>query len=144
MRNSDSLNGSTLIAFLVLGAVVVIRTPPSSRGSTLIMLLVVVAVMITLQTLGSGRLRSVMQAWADANGYKILHSRLCGLFQFMPLGWIFSTTRYQFVYHVAVYDESSHRIRSGWVRLGTRWGKWGGFASDFDGDAIEVKWEHEG
>ena len=115
------------------------------NGSTLIAVLVVVAVLIPLYILGSRQTRSLLQDWADANGYKILHWRVCGIFQFRPLGWILSTTRYQRVCHVAVYDGSRHRIRSGWVRLGRRWGKWGGFAADFDGDdAVEVKWEHEG
>jgi len=34
-----------------------------------------------------------------------------------------------------VYDESAHRIRAAWVRLGTRvWGV-------MEGDAVDVKWE---
>jgi hypothetical protein len=55
----------------------------------------------------------------------------------VPLSMLFTTSRYQIVYHVSVYDESSHRIRAAWVRLGTRY--WG----VMNGDAIEVKWEDE-
>jgi hypothetical protein len=55
----------------------------------------------------------------------------------MPLGMFFTTSRSQVVYHVAVYDGSLKRIRSGWVRLGTYW------TGAMDGDAIEVRWEHE-
>jgi hypothetical protein len=79
--------------------------------------------------------RSLLQAWADANGYKILHARRNSLL--MPLGMYFSTSKYQVVYHVAVYDASVKRIRSAWVRLGTYW------TGSMDGDAIQVKWEHE-
>ncbi|MEO5830390.1 MAG: hypothetical protein ABIQ36_07450 [Rhodanobacter sp.] len=79
--------------------------------------------------------RELLQAWADANGYKILHAnrRL-----FMPWRMYFGTSRYQVVYHVAVYDDSLKRIRSAWVRLGTYW------TGSMDGDAIKVQWEHEG
>jgi len=79
--------------------------------------------------------RSLLQAWANANGYKILHARRSSLL--MPLGMYFSTSKYQVIYHVAVYDEAIKRIRSAWVRLGTYW------TGSMDGDAIEVKWEHE-
>jgi hypothetical protein len=78
--------------------------------------------------------RALLQAWADANSFRILHAtrRLT-----MPLGMFFTTSRSQVVYHVAVYDESRKRIRSGWVRLGTYW------MGAMDGDAVEVRWEHE-
>lgn len=79
--------------------------------------------------------RSLLQAWADANGYKILHARRSNLL--MPLGMYFSTSKYQVVYHVAVFDASIRRIRSAWVRLGTYW------TGSMDGDAVEVRWEHE-
>lgn len=79
--------------------------------------------------------RSLLQAWADANGYQILHARRSNLL--MPLGMYFSTSKHQVVYHVAVFDASIKRIRSAWVRLGTYW------TGSMDGDAVEVRWEHE-
>lgn len=79
--------------------------------------------------------RALLQAWADANGYKILHARRSNLL--MPLAMYFSTSKYQVVYHVAVFDASIRRIRSAWVRLGTYW------TGAMDGDAVDVKWEHE-
>lgn len=79
--------------------------------------------------------RALLQAWVDGNGYKILHASRSSVF--MPLNMWFGTSKYQVVYHVAVYDGSVKRIRSAWVRLGTYW------TGSMDGDAIEVKWEHE-
>ncbi|HWU77360.1 MAG TPA: hypothetical protein VN043_12720 [Rhodanobacter sp.] len=78
--------------------------------------------------------RELLQAWADANGYKILHASRS---IFMPWRMYFGTSKYQVVYHVAVYDASLKRIRSAWARLGTYW------TGSMDGDAITVKWEHE-
>ncbi|WEN15998.1 hypothetical protein PY254_04815 [Rhodanobacter sp. AS-Z3] len=78
--------------------------------------------------------RELLQSWADANGYKILHATRP---LFMPWSMYFGTSKYQVVYHVAVYDASLKRIRSAWVRLGTYW------TGSMDGDAITVQWEHE-
>ena len=80
--------------------------------------------------------RSLLQAWADSIDYKILHARRSSLS--MPLGMYFTTSKYQIVYHVAVYDVAVKRIRSAWVRLGSFW------TGSLVADAIEVKWEHEG
>lgn len=79
--------------------------------------------------------RELLQAWADANSYKILHANRS---LFMPWRMYFGTSKYEVVYHVAVYDDALKRIRSAWVRLGTYW------TGSMDGDAITVKWEHEG
>lgn len=78
--------------------------------------------------------RDLLRSWADANGYKILHANRPFL---MPWRMYFGTSRYQVVYHVAVYDDSLKRIRSAWVRLGTFW------TGTMNGDAIKVQWEHE-
>ena len=77
--------------------------------------------------------RALLQAWADANSYKILHAKRS---LFMPWSLFFGTSKYQVVYHVAVYDDSLKRIRSAWVRLGT-------YSGSMDGDAVKVQWEHE-
>lgn len=78
--------------------------------------------------------RALLQSWADANGYKILHAkhRL-----FMPLELILTTSRAQVVYHVALYDTTRRRNRSAWVRLGKFW------TGAMDGDAIDVQWEDQ-
>lgn len=79
--------------------------------------------------------KALLKDWADANQLRILQAQRRGWR--VPLSMLFTTSRYQIVYHVSVYDESSHRIRAAWVRLGTRY--WG----VMNGDAIEVKWEDE-
>lgn len=78
--------------------------------------------------------RELLQAWADANGYKILHAKRP---LFVPFNVHLGATKYQVVYHVAVYDDAVKRIRSAWVRLGTYW------TGSMEGDAIKVVWEHE-
>lgn len=76
--------------------------------------------------------KALLQEWAQANHFRILHSRRC---IFMPWRLYFTTTRYQIVYQVSLYDESSHRVRAAWVRLGTRvWGV-------MEGDAVDVTWD---
>lgn len=96
---------------------------------------VLIALAIYLSYRHYVKARALLQAWADANHYKILHAtRSWG---FMPLGMMFTTSRYQIVYHVAVFDASLKRIRSAWVRLGTYW------TGSMNDDAVEVKWEHE-
>ncbi|MEO9077818.1 MAG: hypothetical protein ABI268_00765 [Rhodanobacter sp.] len=77
--------------------------------------------------------RMLLQTWADANSYKILHAKR---HLFMPWLIPFGTSKYQVVYHVTVYDAALTRNRSAWVRLGAYWGA-------MDGDGIKVEWEHE-
>ncbi len=76
--------------------------------------------------------RSLLQAWADANGYRILLARQRSFF--MPLGMLLGSSNAQVVYHVKVYDTSLQRVRSAWVRLGTY------LAGSMDGNAVHVKW----
>ncbi|GAB2543653.1 hypothetical protein [Rhodanobacter koreensis] len=80
------------------------------------------------------RMKSMLAAWAKANRFTILEARR-GFFP--PLRMLLTTSREQALMHVKVYDESTHRIRSGWLRLGSYW--WG----LLDADAIEVRWENE-
>lgn len=80
------------------------------------------------------RLRTMLRAWADGNGFKLLEYRgsWSGL---PPVGMLFTTSKYQTLLHVKVYDLSTHRIRTGWLKLGGYWvGLW-------DADAVEVRWD---
>lgn len=96
----------------------------------LMMLAVVVAALLSYRHVRNAR--ALLQEWAQAEGFRILHARLRFL---MPWRLYFTTTRYQVVYQVSLYDPSSHRVRAAWVRLGTRvWGV-------MDGDAVEVQWD---
>jgi hypothetical protein len=78
------------------------------------------------------RLKTMLATWAAANQYKILETRR-GFFP--PLRMLLTTSKEQTLMHVKVYDESTHRIRNGWLRLGSYW--WG----LLDADAIEVNWD---
>lgn len=101
--------------------------------SALLLFLLLTAAAVYFSWRHYANARALLQSWADANGLRILHARQS--WGFMPLSMWFTTSKYQVVYHVSVYDEASRRIRSAWVRLGTRW--WG----VMEGDAVEVKWE---
>ena len=79
--------------------------------------------------------RTLLQVWANANALTILQARRAWL---PPLSMLFTTSRFQVVYHVSVYDEQTRRIRSAWVRLGTWW------LGLMNPDAIDVRWENEG
>ena len=77
--------------------------------------------------------RALLQEWAQANGLRILHARQN--WGFLPLSMWSTTSKYQLVYRISAYDESTHRIRNGLVRLGTPiWGF-------MNPDAVEVFWD---
>lgn len=77
--------------------------------------------------------QSLLADWARANHLRILGNKR-GI---PPLAMWFGTSKNQYLYHVEVLDESTHRIRRAWVKLGSYW--WG----VMDGDAIEVRWDDE-
>lgn len=104
--------------------------------TTPLLFLLLIALAIWLSWRHYRNAKALLQDWADANGLRILHARQS--WGAMPLSMWFTTSKYQVVYHVSVYDEASHRMRSAWVRLGTRW--WG----VMEGDAVEVRWEDAG
>lgn len=76
------------------------------------------------------RSRSVLETWADANGFEIVRSEYC---HFMRGPFFWTTSKGQSVYYVTVRDPSG-RVRTGWVRCG-------GFFSGLFSDAAEVRWE---
>ena len=77
--------------------------------------------------------QTLLADWARANNLRIL-SKKHGI---PPLSLWFTTSKSQYLYHVEVLDESTHRIRRAWVTLGSYW--WG----TMDGDAIDVRWDDE-
>ena len=78
------------------------------------------------------RTKAMIHDWAAANQVRLLESRRLW---FPPLGMFLTTSKSQSIVRIRVYDETTHRIRSGWLRLGSYW--WG----VLDADAIEVRWE---
>ena len=63
------------------------------------------------------RSRSVLEQWAEENGFELLETDQRHLFR-GPFFW--TTTKGQSVYRVVVRD-SSGRVRRGWVRCGSFW-----------------------
>ena len=82
------------------------------------------------------RTNAMVAAWAQANGFKILEVKRW-FWSIPPVGMLLTTSRSQTIVHVKVLDMSTHRIRNGYLRLGSFW--WG--ALDFD--AAEVRWQDE-
>ena len=78
------------------------------------------------------RTKAMVEGWAGANRMRILESRRLW---FPPLGMFLTTSKSQVIVRIRVYDETTQRIRSGWLRLGSYW--WG----VLDADAVEVRWE---
>lgn len=78
------------------------------------------------------RTKSMLASWAASCGYRILEARRSYI---PPWKLWLTTSRSQVVMHVKVYDNATHRIRSGRVRLGSYW--WG----VFDADAVDVQWD---
>ena len=82
--------------------------------------------------------KALLQGWADANKLRILHAKSNAFWLSMPLSMWFTTSKYPIVYRISAYDEITHRIRTGLVRLGTpAWGF-------MNRDAVEVSWDDAG
>lgn len=105
-----------------------------SRTTPLLVLLLIVAA-IWLSWRHYANAKALLQSWADANGLRILHAKSSALWLSVPLSMWASTSGYQMVYRISAYDETTHRIRNGLVRLGTPiWGV-------MNPDAVEVFWD---
>jgi hypothetical protein len=77
------------------------------------------------------RVKAMVAAWAALNRCRMLESRRAW---FPPLGMFLTTSKYQVIVRIRVYDETTHRIRNGWLRLGSYW------LGLLDANAIEVRW----
>ncbi|OOG38462.1 hypothetical protein B0E52_14045 [Rhodanobacter sp. C06] len=105
-----------------------------TRTTTLLFLLLIAAA-IWLSWRHYANAKALLQDWAAANGLRILHAKSNALWLAMPLSMWFTTSKYQMVYRISAYDETTHRIRNGLVRLGTPiWGL-------MNPDAVEVFWD---
>jgi hypothetical protein len=94
--------------------------------------LLVLVLVICYVTLTYSKARAVLEQWATANGYRILHSELRPLFT-GPFFWRNFTK--QPVYYVRVRERDG-RERAGWVRCCVRWSGGSGTA--------EVRWDETG
>jgi hypothetical protein len=102
------------------------------KGPPIFLFVLVGILMVVSMIWHFSRSRSVLEQWAEANGYEILHSEFRNLFR-GPFFW--TSSKGQTVYYVRVRDRDGQE-RSGWVRCG---GFWAGLFSD----KAEVRWEDE-
>jgi hypothetical protein len=73
---------------------------------------------------------SLLQRWAEGNGYRLVRQEYRHLFK-GPFFW--TSSRGQTVYYVTVEDREGKR-RSGWVRCG-------GWLLGLLSDNVEVRWD---
>lgn len=95
-------------------------------------LLMVVAMLLLVATSiawHSHRSRSVLERWAERNGYRIIDADYRNFFR-GPFFW--TSSKGQTVYRVTV--QAKGVVRNGWVRCGS-W--WLGLLSD----QVEVRWD---
>jgi len=78
------------------------------------------------------RKNAMVAAWAAQNDYQILQAKTSW---FPPLGLAWSTSKYQEKVRMRVFDRTAHRIRDGWLILGSYW------FGLLDAQAIEVRWD---
>lgn len=83
------------------------------------------------------RSRSLLGAWAQANGYKILEATRNSLWQRPPMEMRLTTSRQQSLFRIKVLDLSTQHIRNGWLRLGSYW------RGMSDHSAVDVRWDDE-
>ena|SRR5437868_2077655 len=93
----------------------------------IVLLLVVVAISYAWT---QSRSQSILQKWADVNGYQIVEKER-RTFLKGPFFW--SSSKSQIIFRVVVRDEQGY-TRSGWVRCGSWW--WGLFTDD-----VDVRWD---
>jgi len=85
------------------------------------------------------RTRSMVKRWAEHSRLKLLDYSVMPFPPYPPIMVTLTTSRNQLIVRMRVYDDSIHRIRHGWLRLGSFW--WG----LMNIDAVEVFWaEHQG
>jgi hypothetical protein len=99
-------------------------------GSTVLFVLCAIVILIVGIAWHATRSRSVLDQWADENGFEILHSE----YRHMRLGPFFWTSsKGQTVYYVHVRDQQG-RERMGWVRCG-------GWFLGLMSNKAEVRWD---
>ncbi|GAB3780420.1 hypothetical protein [Dyella agri] len=106
--------------------------------TTPLLFLLLIAAAIWLSWRHYQNAKALLQDWAGANKLRILQAKSNAVWLSVPLSMWFTTSRYQLIYRISAYDETTHRIRTGLVRLGTPvWGF-------MNRDAVEVFWDDAG
>lgn len=83
------------------------------------------------------QVRESVTAWATRHRYKLLDYRRVFLPPWPPAAVVLGTRKSQVLVSVRIYDETTHRIRHGWLRLGSPW--WGLLNTD----AVDAYWADE-
>lgn len=99
-------------------------------GFQILMVLAVLAFAVMLIFWHCSRSGTVLERWAEDNGFEILSSEYR---HFMRGPFFWTTSKGQTVYFVRVRTPSGH-VRTGWVRCG-------GFFLGLMSDAVEERWE---
>jgi hypothetical protein len=100
----------------------------SAFGILFILILVPIAIFGIAMSIS--RPRTILERWADANGFQIVHAERRTFFR-GPFFW--RSTKDQVVYYVTVRD-SSGAARRGYVRCG-------GWVLGLMSDAADVQWD---
>ena len=101
-----------------------------NEGFLVLVVLAVIAFAACSMSWHFSRSRTVLETWADENGFEIVRSEYC---HFMRGPFFWTTSKGQTIYYVTVRDRSG-RVRTGWVRCG-------GYFMGLFSDAAEVRWE---
>src|ERR1035437_10100484 len=97
---------------------------------TYLLLICVAIIMVVTVVWSFSRGRTILNRWAQDNGFQILHSEIRTLCA-GPFTW--TSSRNQIVYFVRVLDKEG-REHSGWVRCGSFW-------RGISSDKTEVRWK---
>jgi hypothetical protein len=81
---------------------------------------------------------ALLQEWASSNGLRILQVRRNFWLPPRPLAWWLGTKQSQTIFHVSVYEDSSHLTRSAWLRMDAT------MPYQSASKPIEVKWVDAG
>ncbi len=95
-------------------------------------LLIILPVFMYWMRAHNARRDAMVAGWAAQNNYEVLEAK-SGWFP--PLGLMWSTSKYQVVVRVRIYDRAAHTIRNGWLILGSYW------FGLLDANAIAIRWD---
>lgn len=96
----------------------------------IILVLLVVIFAIVMVTWHFSRSNSLLQQWAEQNGYRVVHQEYRTFFK-GPFFW--TSSKNQTVYYVTVEDAHGQQ-RKGWVRCG-------GWFLGLLSDNVDVAWD---
>lgn len=94
-----------------------------------------IALFVTVFWWFDKRSKTILQKWADANGFHITQKNQRYLFFTGPFKW-WTNSRNQIIYFFKVRDREGQE-RSGWARCGSYLG------GVFFSDKIEIRWDEK-